>query len=539
MPDQHLPDQSLSDRHLPGLPLAEQPTVELHTTGLAEASAIPAIPADSVWLGLDLGTQSARCVAVDAKGEVLAAASRPLTSHREGTRHEQDPEQWWSALGAACREALADIDPRRVRGLAIDATSGTVLLADADGTPLTPGLMYDDGRAAAQAERVNAVGGPVWEELGYRSMQPSWALPKLLWLLENRTPATRRAGEGLRLLHQPDLITWRLAGHQVPADASHALKTGYHLVEERWPEGELDRLGVAPGLLPEVVRPGTVLGAVCASAAEATGIPEGTAIVAGMTDGCAAQIGAGALTPGAWNSVLGTTLVFKGTSPHLVRDPNGVVYCHRGPGDSWLPGGASSSGAGVISREFPGADLDDLTRRAAEAPSTAVAYPLVSTGGERFPFRAPQAESFVLGDPADEAERFHAHLLGVACVERLCFDYLDLLGAPVDGPLTFTGGGAKNPYWNRLRADVLGRPVHLPAQAEGAVGMAVLAATSSGVAVAEAAAQLVREGERIEPDPARTAHWTPVYLGFVEELVRRGWLEQTVATHARARATLR
>ncbi|MFJ2766947.1 FGGY-family carbohydrate kinase [Streptomyces sp. NPDC087300] len=491
------------------------------------------LPPDAVWLGLDLGTQSARCVAVDSAGEVLAAASRPLTSRREGNRHEQDPEQWWSALAEACREALSGIDAGRVRGLAIDGTSGTILLADASGTPLTPGLMYDDGRAADQAVRANAAGGDIWRELGYRSMQPSWALPKLLWLLEHGTAA---AGTGVRLLHQPDLITWRLAGHQVPSDASHALKTGYHLIEEHWPKQAFAELGVPEGLLPDVVRPGSVLGAVCAAAAEATGIPEGTAVVAGMTDGCAAQIGAGALTPGAWNSVLGTTLVFKGMSPHLVRDPGGVVYCHRGPGDSWLPGGASSSGAGVVAREFPGADLDELTVLASESDTDAVAYPLVSTGGERFPFRAPDATPFVIGEPADEAERFHAHLLGVACVERLCFDYLDLIGAPVDGPLTLTGGGARNRYWNRLRADVLGRPVWVPEQAEGAIGMAVLAATADGATVRDAAAAMVRSGEEIFPDPARTARWAPVYLGFVDALVGRGWLDPAVAAHARERA---
>ncbi|WP_327351650.1 FGGY-family carbohydrate kinase [Streptomyces sp. NBC_01304] len=491
------------------------------------------LPADAVWLGLDLGTQSARCVAVDSTGQVLAAASRPLTSHRDGKRHEQDPEQWWSALAEACREALVGIDPARVKGLALDGTSGTILLADADGTPLTRGLMYDDGRAADQAVRANQAGEAVWQDLGYRSMQPSWALPKLLWLLDNEPAA---AGTGVRLLHQTDLVTWRLAGHQVASDASHALKTGYHLIEERWPEKEMAELGVPAALLPDVVRPGSVIGTVCAEAAEATGIPAGTAIVAGMTDGCAAQIGAGALTPGAWNSVLGTTLVFKGMSPHLVRDPGGVVYCHRGPGESWLPGGASSSGAGVISREFAGADLDELTVLASESDSDAVAYPLVSTGGERFPFRAPDAEPFVLGTPADEAERFHAYLLGVACVERLCFDYLDLLGAPVDGPLTLTGGGARNRYWSRLRADVMGRPVRLPEQAEGAIGMAVLAATSSGASVQDAAAAMVRIGEEIQPDPARTARWTPVYLAFLDELVRRGWLDNAVAAHAKQRA---
>ncbi|QGV82113.1 FGGY-family carbohydrate kinase [Streptomyces ficellus] len=489
-----------------------------------------ALTGDAVHLGLDLGTQSARAVAVDGTGRLLAAASRPLTGRRDGVRHEQDPEQWWSALAAACREALAGIAPERIRGLAVDATSGTVLLADRRGRPLTPGLMYDDGRARAYTARVNRAGEDVWTALGYRAMQPTWALPKLLWLLDNTD------FPDARLLHQADLITWRLAGRQVATDASHALKTGYHLVDERWPDGELARLGVPAGLLPDVVRPGTVLGTVCAGARDETGIPAGTPIVAGMTDGCAAQIGASALAPGAWNSVLGTTLVFKGVSPRLVRDPGGVVYCHRGPGGTWLPGGASSSGAGAVARRFPGADLDALTEAAAATGSTAVAYPLAGTAGERFPFRAPDATPFVLGEPHGDAEEFHALLLGVACVERLCFDYLDHIGAPVDGPLTLTGGGARNAYWCRLRADVLGRTVTLPEHAESATGMAVLAATASGATLREAAAAMVRTREELPPDPSRTARLTPVYLGFVDELTRRGLLDGAVAAHARRKA---
>ncbi|MEV0370793.1 FGGY family carbohydrate kinase [Streptomyces sp. NPDC050636] len=489
---------------------------------------------DGTWLGLDLGTQSARCVAVDGTGQVLASASRPLTSRRQGKCHEQDPEEWWTALAGACQEALHGIDTRRIRGLAVDGTSGTILLADAAGTPLTPGLMYDDGRAADQAAAVNEAGAAVWQELGYRTMQPSWALPKLRWLLDHEPAATHR---GDRLLHQVDLITWRLAGHQVPSDASHALKTGYHLVEEGWPHKVMAELGVSESLLPDVVRPGSVLGTVCADAAEATGIPEGTTIVAGMTDGCAAQIGAGALAPGAWNSVLGTTLVFKGSSPHLVRDPAGVVYCHRGPDGNWLPGGASSSGAGVISQYFHSENLDVLTEQAETLDPDAVAYPLVSTGGERFPFRAPEAEPFILGQLPTRAAEFHAYLLGVACLERLCFDYLDHIGAPVDGPLTLTGGGTRNAYWSQLRADVLGRTVRLPEQAEGAIGMAVLAATSSGTGLQEAAAAMVRIADELHPAPDRTARYLPVYLRFIDELTRRGWLDQTVADHARRRAT--
>ncbi|MEU9969353.1 FGGY-family carbohydrate kinase [Streptomyces malaysiensis] len=490
-----------------------------------------ALSPDAVHLGLDLGTQSVRAVAVDGTGTLLAAASRPLTSHRDGVRHEQDPERWWSAAGDACREALSGIDNRRVRDMAVDATSGTVLLADPSGTPLTPALMYDDGRAADHADRVNTVGAAVWEKLGYRTMQPSWALPKLLWLLQHTD-----VPPGARLLHQADLITWRLTGRQTASDASHALKTGYDLLADRWPAEELAALGIPDGLLPEVVHPGTVIGAVCARAAAVTGIPVGTPVVAGMTDGCAAQIGAGALSPGAWNSVLGTTLVLKGAALHSVHDPAGVVYCHRGPGGSWLPGGASSSGAGVLTRRFPGADLDALTERAAATGSTAVVYPLVGERGERFPFRAPDARPFVLGEPTGAAEEFHACLLGVACVERLCLDHLDHIGAPVGGPLSLTGGGARNRYWSQLRADLLGRSVTLPAQGGSAVGMAVLAATASGVTLEQAAAAMVRTGIELRPDSSRTERLLPGYLGFVDELVHRGWLEPRVAAHAHRKA---
>ncbi|MFG2582774.1 FGGY-family carbohydrate kinase [Streptomyces malaysiensis] len=254
------------------------------------------------------------------------------------------------------------------------------------------------------------------------------------------------------------------------------------------------------------------------------------------TDGCAAQIGAGALSPGAWNSVLGTTLVLKGAALRPVRDPAGVVYCHRGPGGSWLPGGASSSGAGVLTRRFPGADLDALTERAAATGSTAVVYPLVGERGERFPFRAPDARPFVLGEPTGAAEEFHACLLGVACVERLCLDHLDHIGAPVDGPLSLTGGGARNRYWSQLRADLLGRSVTLPAQGGSAVGMAVLAATASGVTLEQAAASMVRTGIELRPDSSRPERLLPGYLGFVDELVHRGWLEPRVAAHAHRKA---
>ena len=488
-------------------------------------------PSDDVWVGLDLGTQSVRALAVTGSGTVIGAGTQNLTSHRDGPRHEQDPEQWWQAIGAACTEALADVPPQAVNGVAVDATSGTVLLMDRGGLALTPGLMYDDTRAAGEVDRVNEVGHDVWAQLGYQRMQPAWALPKLLWLL-------REHGDhlaGATLAHQNDFINRRLIGEHVPTDLSNALKTGAHLIDEAWPEQVLDALGVPADVLPALVRSGTEIGTVCASAAATTTIPMGTPVISGATDGCAAQLGAGALSVGSWNSVLGTTLVLKGVTRELLHDPLGVVYSHKAPNGDWLPGGASSTGAGVISRDYAGRDLAELERRAhAYEPAGVTAYPLVSAG-ERFPFVAPQATGFLLGEPAEEAERYAAILQGVAYIERLCFDYLDLLGAPVDGDLILTGGATKSAYWCQLRADILARPVTLPENAEPALGMAVLAA-SPGRQAADVAAQMVRVRETIEPRAGSTDRYDTAYLHLVEELQNRGWLPSTAATHAHKRS---
>ncbi len=461
----------------------------------------------SVCVGLDVGTGSARAFAVAADGTVAGRGAHPLDSRRSAGRHEQDPADWWVAVTAACRAALDGLDAGRVAGVATCTTSGTILLVDERGRPRGPALMYDDARAARQADRLD--------------MPASWGLPKLHWLLEaGDLPAD--GGGALRLAHQADVVTRRLAGHGVAADASHALKSGYDPAAGAWPAAMARELG---DLLPVVVAPGTRLGDVCPDAAAQTGLPAGTPILAGMTDGCAAQIAAGALRPGDCNSVLGTTLVLKGCAPRRIEDRAHGVYSHRSPDGGWLPGGASSSGAGVLTATFPGRDLDELGERAAAHERTRVlSYPLVSRG-ERFPFAAPDAEAFTIGAAGGDGERAAALLQGLAFVERLGFERLRGLGAPTDGELSLTGGATRNRRWCQLRADALGRAARLPEQTESAFGMAILAtAATRGEPVADAARRMSRTRAVFEPRAAMRAHLDEQYERFTDELRRRGWL---------------
>jgi len=494
-------------------------------------------PASSggLWAGVDVGTQSLRVQIIDAAGTVAGRGSGRLTSHRDtgpdgSRRHEQDPEQWWRVLGAAFRQALAGKAAERVQAVAICSTSGTFLLADADNRPHTMALMYDDARADAEAGEVCLAGEARWAALGY-PIQPSWALPKLVWLLRHGPDGLRTAARAgtLRLQHCADHLAARLVGAPVATDWSHALKTGFDLEADAWPTSILDRLGVPDKLLPPVVRPGSLIGLINAEGAEHTGLPVGVPVRAGLTDGCAAQVAAGALTPGAWNSVLGTTLVLKGVTSTRIADPGGAVYSHRHPDGGWLPGGASNVGAGALEARFPHTDRSGLDAEAARfEPSGGLSYPLVSRG-ERFPFVEPGAQAFDIGPFAGEGDRYAAVLQGVAFVERLCFAYLSRLGADVTGPVSVTGGATRSLYWTQLRADVLGRDLLVPAQPEPAFGAAVTAAAGDGPLTATAL-KMAGPARTVTP---RSDRFQESYQRFLDALNDRGYIDEDLARFAK------
>ncbi|MEM8950878.1 MAG: FGGY-family carbohydrate kinase [Pseudomonadota bacterium] len=456
---------------------------------------------DELFIGIDVGTSGCRAVAItwydwrgqtddwrgqtgdrhgqigdgrdqtgdghaqtDSAGRLVAQASVAMPVPRRNDREiDQDPMIWWSAVESALERLLVQLDPAAVRAIAVDGTSGTLLLTDGDGMPLSPGLMYNDSRAVEAAARISAVAPPTSGALGATS-----ALAKLLHLTERG-----HADKAIHALHQADWIAARLSGRFGVSDDNNALKLGYDVVERRWPPF-LGRLGLQPELLPEVLEPGTVIGPVTEQMAKQFGLPADVLIVAGTTDGVAAFLATGASEAGDAVTSLGSTLVVKQLADRPLFDPSAGVYSHR-LGDLWLPGGASNSGGAALARFFDVETIERLTPELRPDQSTGLDYYPLPDKGERFPINDPAKPSITEPRPKDEVTFLQALLEGIAAIEALAYEKLRNLGAPPLGRLRTVGGGAANPAWTAIRKNRLGVPMQDADNSEAAFGAARLA----------------------------------------------------------------
>ncbi len=368
-------------------------------------------------LGIDFGTSGCRACVIDDSGAVLAEVAEPLPEPlRDGDAVEQDPNIWWDALK---RLLVALPDRSQLKALAIDGTSGTVLLADKDGTPITPALMYNDGRAPGE--------------------------PRGLWLL-------RQHPEAARLHSQADWLSFRLTGRHV-CDSNNALK-------------------LPP--LPEVVPAGTPIGTILPAMAEELGLPAELLIVAGTTDSTAALIASGASAPGDAVTSLGSTLVLKVISDTPISAPEYGVYSQP-YGERWLVGGASNSGGAVLRQFFSDEHMAELTTGLNFDVPTGLDYTPLPSPGERFPINDPKLQPCMEPRPDDELRFFQGLLEGIARIEARGYHLLHELGAPYPRRLFSVGGGARNRPRSRLRLGLIGCDGAEPRYHEAAYGAALLA----------------------------------------------------------------
>ena len=488
-----------------------------------------------ILVGVDVGTQGVRVVAATAEGRILAQSFRKfeISSQPNPTIHEQDARAWWQATAACLQEVVSGLGREGAGAgdavaICVDSTSGTILPVSQAGEPLANAIMYNDGRAPAEAAEINEAARAHCATHGYR-FSASFALSKVLWM-KRRQPAL--FDSAWKIIHATDYISGMLTGNMGVTDLSSALKTGCDLFSGRWPAFIEEKLGIPLTKLPELGASGRVIGTVSAACAGQTGLSTETKVCAGMTDGTAAFLASGARQIGDFNSTLGTTFVLKGNWNNILTDAEGRIYSHKHPAGWWLPGGASNVGGECLAVRFKGADLQALDRAAMTCvPTDLVIYPLVRRG-ERFPFAKPQADGFIADrqGPVDilQCEQdvyYAAHLEGVAYVERMCYEVIESLGVKVN-PLVFTTGAAsKSREWRQIRASVLGKALGLPACTDSAFGACVLAAggTVHGDLVAASKA-MVRLQEETPPDARLTRVFQQRYERFKEICRQKGYI---------------
>ena len=422
---------------------------------------------EHLFVGIDLGTSGVRTLVVDEIGRIHAKASCPVRGERSNGLHRQNPVEWWQAVCSTVSACISQLkqrstSPRKLRGVAIDGTSGTVVLTDRDGQCTGPAIMYDDtsGREfLTELSRTHSTA-----VLSLSALGTSYRLKN-----DSSQPVPSQ------LLPQATWICRQLVGNVVPTDYSNALKFGYDLEKSQY------YTWINPVIreqLPAVVEPGTILGGLCRKASEQTQLPEGLPLVAGVTDGVASCIASGLHRFGDYSTSLGSTLVFKSLSAHRSSHP--LLYSHKLPGGYWLPGAASNTGASWIKAWYPDADLRRMDAEAVRyLPSKDTVYPL-TLEGERFPFANSSARA-ILPPGLSDARKFAACLQGTACLERMAYTLLDeALGVPPgQGEVYSTGGGSYSDIWMQLRADLCQRVYLRPACTEAAFGAAILAAAGT------------------------------------------------------------
>ncbi len=438
-----------------------------HTnTASGDLSDVPVVT-ETLYLGIDVGTSGCRSCLIDATATIRAEARTPLPAPaRNGAAIEQDPEVWWTALTANLNQLHARHALAAVAAIALDGTSGTLLCCNAAGTPLGPALMYNDARGSREAQRIADIAPTVCAAHG-----ASASLAKLLWL--QQTPACTGARHAL---HQADWLLGKLCGQFGHSDENNALKLGYDIIEQCWPDW-LQALDVPLALLPRVVPAGHPIGTLAPQWAARWGLSRDTRILAGTTDSTASFLATGA-APGDAVTALGSTLVLKVLSSQPLFAPEYGIYSHR-LGDIWLVGGASNSGAAVLQAYFTTAEIERFaTLINIDVPTGLDYYPLPGPG-ERFPVNDPMFMPRLQPRPSNDVLFYQGLLEGIAAIENRGYRKLAELGAPWPARIITTGGGAVNAPWRTIRSRLTGVPVTAAAHQQAAYGAALLALKGS------------------------------------------------------------
>lgn len=483
------------------------------------------------FIGIDVGTGSARAGIFDRRGSMIASAKRNIALYQDGPDiAEQSSEDIWQSVCLCVREAMAAarLAPGDIAGLGLDATCSLVVLG-AGGAPLAVGphgrhdrniILWMDHRALDQARRINQTQHPVLAFVGGR-ISPEMETPKLLWLKEN-LPASYAAA--WQFFDLTDFLTWRATGSLSRSICTVTCKWTYLAHEQRWDDDYFRRIGLGDlvkqgyaRIGTDIVAGGTALAAgLTADAAAALGLAPGTPVGAGLIDAHAGGVGSVGVTSPHGSAttrmayVFGTSACTMASSREPIFIPGvwGPYFSAMAPG-LWLSeGGQSSAGAAIeqLVRSHPasaeaqarataeGLDLPhwlaeratERTAHASEAVTQAGGLIVVPDFlGNRAPHADPDARAVIAGlgmerDIDSLIALYVAGLLGIGYGLRQIIDASRENGAVIEA-LVLSGGAGRHRLIQQLLADCTGLPVLVLEQADPVLlGAAMLGATACG-----------------------------------------------------------
>lgn len=502
------------------------------------------------YLALDVGTTSLKAAMVDDTGRLLASASARYATRRPRPNHvEHDPEDWWRALVEALGVLAERVRLTEVRSIGLSGMAATHVLVDSTGHVLRPAILWQDTRAAQEAQDLaESLGSldPLALFGANIDMTASMQASRMLWLHRHEPAVLDRAHA---ILGSKDYLAYRLTNAFATDHTSVAgfasLRTGdLHQAVVR-------RTGFDPEKLPQRLAPYELAGEISDRAAHATGLPAGTPVAIGMIDSWCNMLGSGLSRPGDAFDVAGTAEVI-GIADHHTQAPSpstaavsrlpfltgvdavyGVTQC----GTDALTWFAESFGEAERARAEGGSPspYEQLVATAAEAPMGGdglLFLPFLE--GERSPFNDPRMRAGFLG-----VQRSHrkghfvrAVLEGIAFSVRHVLEASEAQTSVRASEVRVSSGGAQSRLWNQIKADVLGRAVaQLRVTDAGSIGAAILAAVAVGdMDLHDAVERLVHVHELIEPNARASTRYDALFSTYRTAIEGTGDLMHELAS---------
>ena len=448
-------------------------------------------------IGLDLGTSTCKIIAVDDSGRVVAKASRdyPMINLRPGWA-EQEPDLWWRALGEAMTELTGQLPEKgqEVKGIGLCGQMHGLTALDAEGEVIRPAILWNDQRAAVECDWITDQAGGLDELLRMtrNRMLPGFTGGKIIWLRDHEPDNYAKMA---RLLNPKDYLRYRMTG-VFATEVSDASGTGLFDVENRrWSTELLDKIGIDPALLPDVVESTEQTGTLSDELASQWGVPSSTPVYGGGGDAVIQTTSMGLIEEGSAGFTIGTAGIVAGGLSHCPDNPGGRVQvsCGNEPG-RWHIMGVSLGAGGAFqwlrdaltplndSEKLTFQRLVDLARDIEPGSQGVLFLPYLL--GERSPHVAPDASASLVG-----LSQFH-HIghISRAVIEGVLLNMREILEVCLEAGLQTdriiaSGGATNEPLWLQTLADILGRDVVTVTGASegGAYGAALTAGVGAGV----------------------------------------------------------